>query len=189
MATKTDSPTKVVTGKVRLSYVHLLEPWTSTPEKPDSLKYSCVLLIPKSDKVTLKKLRDAIAAAAEAGKAKFGGTIPKNLKITLRDGDEEYDTDEKPEYAGHMFMNVGSRTRPGLVDQALNPILDGTEIYSGCYARASINAFAYHQQGSKGVSFGLNHIQKLADGEPLSGRSRPEDDFEAVETEDEEDLF
>lgn len=188
-STNTQNTTKVVTGKVRLSYVHLFEPYSNQPDQEE--KYSCVLLIPKSDKATLKKLRAAIDAAAEAGRnTKFNGSIPKNLKTTLRDGDEEGDLDKNPEYEGHMFMSVNSKTRPGIVDKDVNPILDSTEVYSGCYARVSINAFAYNTQGNRGISFGLNHVQKIADGDYLGGRSRAEDDFDSFEDdEDDEGLI
>jgi len=62
----------------------------------------------------------------------------------------------------------------------LNPILDETEVYSGCYGRASVNFFPYSHKGNRGVACGLNNVQKLADGESLGGRSRAEDDFDAV---------
>lgn len=183
---QTASQTKVVTGPVRLSYVHLFEPYANGDDQ--EAKYSCVLLIDKKDTATLKKIRAAIAAAAEAGKnTKFNGSVPKNLKTTLRDGDEEGDLDKNPEYEGHMFMSVTSKTRPGIVDKDVDPILDSTEVYSGCYARVSINAFAYNTQGNRGVSFGLNHVQKVKDGDFLGGRSRAEDDFEAYEGDDDGD--
>lgn len=187
MAT-TQSTTKVVTGKVRLSYVHLFEPYAANPDQPE--KYSCVILIPKSDKATLKKIKAAQDAAAEAGKAKtFNGKIPANLKTTLHDGDEEGDLERNPEYEGHMFMSVSSKTRPGIVDRSTNAILDSSEVYSGCFARVSINAFAYNTQGNRGISFGLNHVQKLADGDFLGGRSKAEDDFEPLDDEDDDDLI
>lgn len=186
MAT-TASATKVVTGKVRLSYVHLFEPYSNKPDQEE--KYSVVLLIPKSDKATLAKIEAARQAATEQGKPKWGGKIPKVLKYTLRDGDEEGDLDKNPEYEGHMFMTVSSKTKPGIVDRDVNPILDSTEIYSGCYARVSINAFPYDAQGSKGISFGLNHVQKLADGDYLGGRSRAEDDFDALDDEEEDSIL
>lgn len=189
MATSTKKPsaTKVVTGKVRLSYVHLFEKYSQNDEQ--DAKYSCVILIPKSDRSTLAKIEKAIETAAENGKSsKFGGSVPKNLKTTLHDGDEEADLDRNPEYANHMYMSISSTNKPGLVDQDVNDIMDSTEIYSGCYARVSMNAFAYSNSGNKGVSFGLNHVQKLADGEFLGGRSRAEDDFDAVEV-DEDDMI
>lgn len=182
--------TKVITGKCRLSYVHVFEAFSySDKQEP---KFSVMLLIPKTDKRTYNKLRAAEKIAAENGKdKKFGGTIPKKLKSIIKDGDGVNDEDEEyaeknPERAGHWFMTVSSWTKPSVVDQQTNLITDSTEVYSGCYARASINAYAYNQEGNKGITFGLNHIQKMSDGEPLGGRSRVEDDFDAVDDEDEE---
>lgn len=185
MAT-TNQTTKVVTGKVRLSYVHLFEAFSNI-EGQDP-KYSCVLLIPKSDKLTMKKLRAAQQAALENGKnGVFKGRIPKDWKDTIKDGDEDADLEQNPEYEGHFYMSVSSKTKPGIVDRDVQPIIDSTEIYSGCFARVSINAFPYSVQGNKGVSFGLNHVQKMGDGDYLGGRSRAEDDFEALDDEDDED--
>lgn len=181
------NPTKVVTGKVRLSYCHLFEPFASF-EGQDP-KYSVVILVPKTDKATINKIKAAQQAALELGKStKFGGSIPKNWKNTFRDGDEEADLDKNPEYAGHYFMTISNKTRPGIVDQQVQPILDQSEVYSGCYARVSMNAFAFSASGNKGVSFGLNHVQKVADGEPFGSVTKAEDDFEPLE-EDEESLI
>lgn len=175
--------TKVVTGKVRLSYVHLFEPHASF-ENQDK-KYSTVILVPKSDTKTVQAIQAAQRVALENGKSsKFGGAIPKNWKNTFRDGDEEGDLEKNPEYAGHWFMTVSNKTKPGVVDQNVQPILDSTEVYSGCYARVSINAFPFSASGNKGVSFGLNHVQKLADGEPLGSITKAEDDFGPVDAED-----
>lgn len=180
--------TKVVTGKIRLSYCHIFEPFSNQPNQ--EAKYSVALLIPKTDKATIKKLRDAQAAALEAGKDRlFGGKVPTGWKDTIHDGDEEANLDKNPEYAGHLFMSVSSKTKPGIVDQAVNPILDSTEVYSGCYARVSINAFPYSQSGNRGVSFGLNHVQKMADGDFLGGRSNAEDDFDSVGDSDDDGLI
>lgn len=185
MAT-TNSDTKVITGEVRLSYVHLFEPYAQNEDQDP--KYSCAILIPKSDKATLKRIRRAIEAATEQGKtSRWNGKIPPNLKTTLRDGDEEADLERNPEYAGHFFMNVNSTNRPGVVDRNVQTIIDSTEVYSGCYARVSINAFPYSVSGNKGVSFGLNHVQKLRDGDFLGGRSRAEDDFDAVDDDYDDD--
>ena len=172
--------TKVVTGRVRLSYVNLFEPRASGDN--DKPKYSVLLLIPKTDKVTLGKIEAATKAAAQNGMhSKFGGSIPKNLATTLHDGDEESDLEKNPEAAGMMTMSVSSATKPGVVDIHKDEIFDSTAVYSGCYARVSLNAFPYNFNGKKGVSFALNHVQKLADGENLSGRTNPADDFDDLE--------
>ena len=188
-ATKKKTDLKVVTGKVRLSYVHLFEPHSNDPDKEKT--YSCVLLIPKSDKETYKKLRKAQQQALENGAAKFGGKIPKNWKDTIHDGDEDADLETNPEYKGHWYMSVSARAAypPAVVDRQLNAIVDSTEVYSGCYARVSLVPFAFNTQGNKGVSFGLRNVQKLADGEPLGGRSRAEDDFDELDDEDDEDIL
>ena len=166
--------TKVVTGECRLSYVHLFEPHAINPG--DDAKYSVMLMIPKKDKATLAALREAEKAAAEAGKStKFGGKIPANLASIIRDGDES--AEDYPERAGHWIMSVSTTRKPGVVDSSVQPIMDESEVYSGMYARASINAFPYTYGNKKGVSFGLSHIMKTRDGEPLGGFTRAEDDF------------
>ena len=50
-------------------------------------------------------------------------------------------------------------------------------MYSGCYCRFSLNFFSFAGK-QNGVAAGLNNVQKVADGEPLGGRSRAEDDFD-----------
>lgn len=163
--------TKVVTSKVRLSYAHIWEPHSSVPEQEP--KYSTAILIAKTDTVLLQKIQDAVDAAKEQGKAKWGGKIPAGLKLPLRDGDTEKDD---PAYKGHYFFNANSKTKPNIVDSDTNAILDKSEVYSGCYARVSVNFYPYANK-SKGVGCGLNAIQKLEDGQPFSGRSSAEADF------------
>ncbi len=171
------SETKVITAKVRFSYAHVFEP-TAIEEGKDK-KYSVVVLIPKKDKKTIAKIEAAVKAATEAGKTKtFGGKIPpaSSFKLPLRDGDEEKPDSE--EYAGMLFFNASSKTKPGVVDAELNAILDKEEFYSGCYGRASINFYPFNKAGNKGVAAGLNNVQKLEDGEKLSGGgSSAEEDF------------
>jgi hypothetical protein len=182
------SGTKVVTKPLRLSYVHVFEPYAAVAEATPA--YSCVLLIPKKDKQTLKAIKEAQEEALEVGKkTQFGGQVPKNWHSTLHDGDEEMDTDNNPAYAGHMYMSIQSKTPPQIVDAYMNPIVDSTEVYSGCFAWVSMNAFPYNTSGNKGVSFGLNNVAKSADGDFLGGRSRAVDDFDMEESEEEEDLI
>jgi hypothetical protein len=182
--TKTNQTTKVITGKVRFSYAHLFKP-VAIADGQDP-KYSVCLLIPKSDKATLKKINAAIEAAKQAGMSLWGGKIPASLKLPLRDGDVE--RPDQAEYEGCYFVNANSKTAPGVVDKNVQPILDSTEVYSGCYGRASVNFYPFNQAGNKGIACGLNNVQKLADGDYLGGRSRAEDDFDAVE-DDEDDLL
>lgn len=168
-----ETTTKVITGKVRFGYVHAFEP--QAMEGSDRAKYSVSIIIPKSDTKTLDKIKRGIEAAIATGLGKFGGKKPANLKLPLRDGDLERPDDEV--YAGHYFLSANSDNKPQVVDRDLNPILDRDEFYSGCYGRASINFYAFNTNGNKGIACGLNNLQKLEDGERLSGGSTAEEDF------------
>lgn len=164
--------TKVITGEVRFSYAHVFEPASIEGSEP---KYSVSILIDKKDKKTLERIKAAIEAAKQAGLSKFGGKVPANLKLPVRDGDTEREDD--PVYAGKYFINANAKTKPGLVDKGGNPIIDTTEFYSGCYGHASITFYAFNTSGNKGIACGLNNIMKTRDGEALGGRASAEDDF------------
>lgn len=164
--------TKVITGEVRFSYLKVWEPESINGSDP---KYSVSILIPKTDTQTIKAINKAIEAAKRAGIAKFGGKIPPVMKLPLRDGDQERPDDEN--YAGCYFVNANCKNQPGLVYKNGQRIIDSTELYSGCYGRASINFYAFNTNGNKGIACGLNNLMKTRDGDPLGGRSRAEDDF------------
>lgn len=172
------NPTKVITGpKTRWSYANVWDPKSINGGTP---KYSVSLIIPKSDVATVKKIEAAIQAAYEEGESKLKGnskSVPslKVLKTPLRDGDLERPDDAA--YADSYFINANSASAPGIVDADRQPILERSEVYSGVYGRASINFYAFNSNGNKGIACGLNNLQKIADGEPLGGKSRAEDDF------------
>ncbi|WP_321779934.1 DUF2815 family protein [Schaalia cardiffensis] len=169
-----NNPTPVITGEVRLSYANIFEAKSIQCGKP---KYSVSLIIPKSDIETLTKIERAIDAAIDVGIGKFGGERPNKdaLKLPLRDGDVERDDEA---YAGAMFVNANSTTPPQVVGTDLQPILDASGVYSGCYARVSISFYAFNTNGNRGIACGLGNIQKLRDGEPLDGnRISAEVDF------------
>ena len=174
---------KVVTNEVRFSYTHLWEPQAINGSEP---KYSVSLIIPKKDTETIRAIKEAIEIAKKDGIAKFGGKVPANLKLPLRDGDIERPDDKA--YADSYFINCNSKDKPQIVDKNVQPILDRNEVYSGCYARVSISLYPFNTNGNKGIACGLGNIQKIADGEPLGGRTRAEDDFEAYEDEDDDFL-
>ena len=158
--------TVITTGKVRFSYCHLFTPHASNPSQEP--KYSMLVLVDKKDKQTLDKIKTAIEEAKAKGKAeKWNGKLPANLKTPLRDGDEEHP--DEAAYAGKMFFNCSAKQRPGVVDENINPILDPSEVYSGCYGRVNVAFYPYDASGNRGIAAGLNHVQKLADGERLGG--------------------
>lgn len=180
----TINETKVVTGKVRLSYANVWEPKSINGGKE---KYSASIIIPKSDTKTIEKIEKAVNAAIEKDLGKFGGKMPnmKTIKLPLRDGDVEKDDEA---YKDAYFVNANSMTAPQIVDRNVEQIMDRSEVYSGVYARVTLNFYAFNVNGSKGIACGLGNIQKISDGEPLGGRSNAKDDFEALDT-DEDDFL
>ena len=171
--------TKVITGKVRASFVHIFEPQSVNGSEP---KYSCSFIIPKSDTETIGKIRAAIEEAKQNGVSKWGGKTPANLKLPLRDGDIERPDDEA--YAGCYFLNANSRQAPQVVDRKVQPILDQSEVYSGCYGQISVTFYGFNTNGNRGIAAGLGNIQKLRDGEPLGGRVNAEEEFETYDDDD-----
>ena len=184
------NPLKVITGKeTRWSYCNV---WEAKAINGGTPKFSVSLLIPKSDTVTVKKIKDAIEAAYREGEAKLKGngkTVPPltAIKTPLRDGDAERPDD--PAYAGHYFLNANSATAPGIVDADCQPILTRSEVYSGVYGRASISFYAFNSSGNRGIACGLNNLQKIRDGEPLGGRASAESDFSDFDDEDDDDFL
>ena len=185
---KFNNPMKVITGvNTRWSYCNV---WEAKSINGGTPKFSVSLIIPKSDTQTAKKIEAAIQAAYEEGEAKLKGngkSVPalSAIKTPLRDGDMERPDD--PAYADSYFINCNSVERPGIVDRKRVPITDPTVIYSGCYIRASINIYPFNTNGNRGVGAGLGNVQVWEDGEPLNGRVRAEDEFDALDVEEDDE--
>lgn len=157
---------------VRLSYVHILKPYSNDPAQAP--KYSATILLPKDDKDAMAKLEAAIAEAKEYGKTKcWGGVIPPNVSLPIHDGDgiAPGGKDYGPECKGcYVFAASKSSDRPvQVVDRKLMPISSATEIYSGIYANVYLSVFPYSRTGKKGIGFGLEAVQKVKDGEAFGG--------------------
>lgn len=168
------SKTKVATGKVRLSFVNI-----HTPRQNDrgEDKYSVTNLVPKTDTATIKALRAAERAAAEA---KFPGKTDAfyaQLPSVIHDGDGLRPNGEEfgPECKGHWVFTASTGEKPGVVDENLEALME--KVKSGDYGRVSVNAYGYEVSGKRGVAFGLNNVMLLERGESLGGRSDAATDF------------
>lgn len=178
--TKKASETKLVIP-CRMSYVHVWEP-VGMADGSGEKKYSVSMIIPKSDTKTIDAIKAAIEKAKEAGKEKWGGKIPLNLKLPLRDGDDPVTGRPNDEaYKNSYFITASSKTQPGIVDKKVQKIIDETEVYSGIYGNVSVNFYPFKVSGSAGIACGLNHVQKTKDGEALGGRGKAEDDFQPID--------
>ena len=175
---KNMNPAKVIVP-CRFSYLHCWEPDSVNGGDP---KYSVSAIIPKSDTKTINAIKAAVEQAKKDSISKWGGKIPANLKLPLRDGDIDRPDDEA--YANSYFFNANSRQAPQVVDSHVQPILDQSEVYSGCYGKISVTFYGYNSNGNRGIAAGLGNIQKLRDGESLGGRTTAAEDFETEEDED-----
>lgn len=184
-------PTEVVTGKsTRFSYLNANEP--KAPFNGGKPKYSASLIIPKSDTITLEKVKKAIKAAYDDGQGKLRGNgkvVPtlKDLKTPLRDGDAEKPEDEA--YANAYFINASSERKPKAFDANGNDIIDSSELYSGIYGKAVVNFYAYNVNGNKGIAAGFEGLQKLRDGEPLGGGNISASDFSDGDDDGDDDFL
>ena len=78
-------------------------------------------------------------------------------------------------------MTASSKQKPQVVHQSdINTELLPQDIYSGMYARVTINFFGYNQRGKRGVGCGLGNVMKTRDGEPLAGGASAAADFAGV---------
>lgn len=190
-ASKSGSDRKCTTPKFRVSF-----PWVFKAQPPmqpgnGEPKYGVSMLFDadaqKSPQfAAMKKL------AVQAAREKFGDKLKPDgkgwfvgLRNPFRDGAEKPDLEGYGE--GVVFASATSKMQPGLVDASLNRIISQEEFYAGCYARATVVAYGYDKGGNKGVAFGLNNLQKLADGESFSGRVQAEDDFGPPESQADSD--
>ena len=178
------SQTKVVIP-CRISFANIWEPKSINGSEE---KYSVSCIIPKDDKKTLAKIHKAVEAAKEAGKSKkWGGKIPPNIKLPLRDGDIDRPDDDA--YENAFFINATSKDAPQIVDRKVQPILDPMDCGSGDYCNVSVNFYAFNANGNRGIAAGLGNIQKIKDGERLAGRASAASDFSEVEEADDEDVL
>lgn len=189
-AVSNDKPTYCRTPKFRAAFANVFEKRGFPGQEP---KYSIVMLF---DKKTAD-IEPLIAAANAAAADKWGqdkSKWPKNLKMPFRDGDEKPDLGG---YPGSIYITATAKNPPTVLNLDTSLITkESRSFYSGCFARASVNAFTFDVSGNKGVSFGLSNVQKMGDGPEFSGRKKAEDEFDKVEDSsedassyDNEDMF
>ena len=175
-----------ITPKVRFNWVHVFKAQKGQKRDDGTMgedKFSCTALFEKDADFTLAKKVASDALVERFGERMKQPAFVAKLRKPFRDQGEK--ANEKGELppgytAGCIFITASGKQRPGVVDANGADILQETDIYSGCYGRLALRAYTYDNKGNVGVAFGLQNVQKLADGEPLGGRSRPSDDFEPV---------
>lgn len=162
--------------------------------------------------ILLNKGDDAVFRKAfeEAGKKLWGEKwdgIKKHAKFQspFKDGGEMISREGEPYAgfeAGQIVVKLSNKEgSPGIVSRLAQPIveyggktlidkdagtyeeLEENKLYSGCHMKATFTAMAYDHPKNFGVSFKLENLQKVKDGERLGGggRAKATDDFEPID--------
>ena len=174
---------RCLTGEVRLSYAALTEP--KMPKGGGEPKFSTALLIPKTDAATVNDLNAAVQYAYERGvRDLWKGARPQMLHPLLKDGDGVKSTGEPygEEAHGCYVLNCSCKRQPPVVHQSnIQVQLAPSDIYSGMYARVTLEFYPYDANGNRGVACGLRAVMKTRDGEPFGGAVSAENDFAGLE--------
>jgi len=165
----------IVSPAGRISFPHLDKP--DEGKKFSDGKFKASLLMDKKS-ADMSVLR---AKALECAQQAFGPSIKtlNDFQHPFRDGDAKSDL---AGYPGNIYITCKSKKRPLTIDRAKQNIAP-EEIYGGCTARLVVTACSYQstenvkdsktgqvvKQIVKGVTFLLDGVQKIGDGERFGG--------------------
>lgn len=178
--------TTITIGEVRLSYCNLFQPRPPYNNPAGEPKFSTTVLVPKNNLAAKAAIDAAINAAIEVGVSKCWGNVrPPQPAICVHDGDGVRPSDGMPfgpECKGMWVFTASCKPDrpPFVVDLAVQPIIQQSEIYSGVYGNINVTFYAYANSGKKGIGCGLNGFQKARDGEPLASTVTAQEAFGAV---------
>ena len=196
MASSNVSKPARTTPAVRISYPTLFTPRAFQPGNDP--KYGIVLMFEKENKEHMDFLKsmyqDCQAALVEKwpdADKRPRVAVSGDTRSPIKDGDKTQNNngiplaEKNPEYAGHFIIRANTASRPIVVDRNKAEILDSNEVYGGCFCKVNLNAYTFDMSANKGVTFGLNGVQKYSDGESFGGgRPALDDMFEAAAGQD-----
>lgn len=166
----------------RVSFPKLFEPSINDQGKKS---WSVVLVFDKAAQAT-PEFAEMVKTIEQTAAERFGTKIPSGIKrksLEPKSGYPITSTAAKEQYFGwaddgSVMVTLSSRYPALVVDRDKSEILEQDQVYAGCYARASYSCYAYSASGNEGVSLGLRALQKVKDGEALTGGGRASaDDF------------
>lgn len=166
---------------VPISYPCLFKPG----EKYDT--FSITLMIDKKNPEAMAYMKSLYGDAKSALEEHFpdAATRPRHPiaghdKSPIKDGDKNNNNkgiplrESNPEYAGHWIIRAtrqSSQGPPLVVDPNNQEVMSQRKIYGGCVCKVNMNAYTFESEKNSGVTFGLNGVKFVEDGEPL-GSSR-----------------
>lgn len=181
MAEKEDL--KVLTTEFRVSHPHVFKP--TKIQDGDKENYSIEMLFDKS----ITDVKHLLKPLTTAKILKWGDDKeqwPSPMKMPIRDGDKPYGKKKevKPEHKGMWVVKASSSaeySKPQVV--GLNPKVElkESELYPGCYARASLKAHAYTFADKDGVKFIIDAVQFVRSGKAIGGRKPADQVFGVLE--------
>ena len=161
----------ITIGPVTLWYQHLLEP---SENMSGDVKYSAMVLIPKTDKRSIEKLSQAYA---ETATARWGTKRPASIRKPLRDGIEKEDVG--PNY---YFFNTSTSKKPRIYGMDRLELVDKSLIHSGNQGYLVLSPYSYDSAGNKGVGFGLTAFILTEEGENLESATSMDEIFAEIPT-------
>ena len=139
-------------------------------------KYGCTLIFPKTcDRSALDAAVKSVLIAQWGDKgidrAKAGLIKSPFLDGAGKEARNKKTGEIHPGFGPDVFfLRVQSIRQPVLRYRSEHIPATEEEIYSGCYGKAVLNAFAWNNpQNGDGISFGIQFFQKISDGERLGG--------------------
>ncbi len=162
----------ILTPPFRAAFPKLFQPEQRVQSDPKKYYGVEAIFPPDADLSTLKKL------ASDVAKEHWGDNVPKKLISPFKNGNEYNEDREspRPELTDCVFMRLNTTTKPDVVDIKRQAITDESEIYPGCWMRASIYCHPHDNRTDKtranGITFLLNNVQKLKDDEPWGAQRK-----------------
>ncbi len=140
-------------------------------------KFGCTLIFPKSARAELEKIVAQVILDEwkQPGieRAKKGLIKSPFLAGDGKEARNKSTGELHPGMSADVFfirVQAGEERPPRVWFRDPNRQENEDVVFSGCFGKAILNAFAWHNaQSGDGVSFGLSGFQKLQDGERLGG--------------------
>jgi hypothetical protein len=182
-------PETYVTPLGTLSWPHLFEPKSVTPGGEPRFSATLILDAAAQKDPLWTAIRQGVAAAIDkkwgVGKCKDAAFV-RSLLLPWKPASN------KSQYAGFdapgaVYINPWSKTKPGVYNRRVQPILDPNDVWAGQMVKMSITIFAYHQSANRGVSCNLNNVQIIRTDTPrIDGRSNTGAEFSPEGPEDDD---
>lgn len=173
---------KIALNDVRLLYAAALFEPQRGPNGEGEPKHSATLGFPPNHPA-VAAIKDGFRKVAEAKWGAKAGEMFAMLKagdkLCLHDGDAKAD---KEGYKGMLYLSASNKLKPLVVDQLVQPVsANSGVVYSGCYVNATIELWAQDNKFGKRINASLMGVQKIRDGQRLSGGGvASTNDFEPI---------